>query len=41
MEYCVEPSEISQRLAKQPVTIRDGYAHLPTSRAWAWSRTRR
>ncbi|MBV9784620.1 MAG: mandelate racemase/muconate lactonizing enzyme family protein [Acidisphaera sp.] len=29
MEYCVEPSEISQRLAKQPVTIRDGYAHLP------------
>ena len=30
MEYCVEPSEISQRLAKQRVAIRDGYAHLPT-----------
>jgi len=29
MEYCVEPSEISRGLAKVPVTIRDGYAHLP------------
>jgi L-rhamnonate dehydratase len=29
MEYCVEPSEISRRLAKRPVTIRDGIAHLP------------
>jgi len=29
MEYCVEPSEISQRLAKRPVVIRDGVAHLP------------
>ncbi len=29
MEYCVEPSEISQHLAKRPVTIRDGVAHLP------------
>jgi len=30
MEYCVEPSEISRSLAKRPVTIRDGYAHLPS-----------
>ncbi|HEX5327055.1 MAG TPA: mandelate racemase/muconate lactonizing enzyme family protein [Acetobacteraceae bacterium] len=30
MEYCVEPGEISRHLAKQPVTIRDGYAHLPS-----------
>jgi L-rhamnonate dehydratase len=29
MEYCVEPGEISQHLAKRPVTIRDGVAHLP------------
>ncbi|MGH7102336.1 MAG: enolase C-terminal domain-like protein, partial [Acetobacteraceae bacterium] len=29
MEYCVEPSEISRALAKNPVTIRDGYAWLP------------
>jgi L-alanine-DL-glutamate epimerase-like enolase superfamily enzyme len=29
MEYCVEPSEISRRLAKTPVAIRDGVAHLP------------
>ncbi|MFI4980940.1 MAG: mandelate racemase/muconate lactonizing enzyme family protein, partial [Nevskiales bacterium] len=30
MEYCVEPSEISRSLARNPVTIKDGYAHLPT-----------
>jgi len=30
MEYCVEPSEISQKLARNPVSIRDGYAHLPS-----------
>ena len=30
MEYCVEPGEISRALAKKPVTIRDGYAHLPS-----------
>ena len=30
MEYCVEPSEISQRLAKRKVLIKDGYAHLPS-----------
>ena len=30
MEYCVEPGEISQRLAKTKVPIRDGYAHLPS-----------
>ncbi|HEY6336010.1 MAG TPA: mandelate racemase/muconate lactonizing enzyme family protein [Alphaproteobacteria bacterium] len=29
MEYCVEPSEISRKLAKDPVKIVDGYAHLP------------
>jgi L-rhamnonate dehydratase len=29
MEYCVEPSEISRGLAKRPVAIRDGIAHLP------------
>jgi L-rhamnonate dehydratase len=29
MEYCVEPSEISRRLAKRPVVIEEGYAHLP------------
>jgi len=29
MEYCVEPGEISRSLAKVPVTITDGYAHLP------------
>jgi L-rhamnonate dehydratase len=29
MEYCVEPSEISRRLAKRPVVIKEGYAHLP------------
>jgi L-alanine-DL-glutamate epimerase-like enolase superfamily enzyme len=29
MEYCVEPTEIAQSLAKRPVTIKDGYAHLP------------
>lgn len=29
MEYCVEPSEISRKLAKKPITIKDGYAHLP------------
>ncbi len=30
MEYCVEPSEISSSLARNPVRIEDGYAHLPT-----------
>jgi L-rhamnonate dehydratase len=30
MEYCVEPSEISQSLARNPLTIKDGFAHLPT-----------
>ncbi len=29
MEYCVEPWEISRSLAQVPVTIRDGFAHLP------------
>jgi L-alanine-DL-glutamate epimerase-like enolase superfamily enzyme len=29
MEYCVEPSEISRHLAKTPVRIADGFAHLP------------
>ncbi|MGH7100845.1 MAG: mandelate racemase/muconate lactonizing enzyme family protein [Acetobacteraceae bacterium] len=29
MEYCVEPSEISRHLAKEPVRIADGFAHLP------------
>jgi L-alanine-DL-glutamate epimerase-like enolase superfamily enzyme len=29
MEYCVEPTEIAQKLAKKPVLIKDGYAHLP------------
>ena len=29
MEYCVEPSEISRKLAKNPVRIADGFAHLP------------
>jgi L-rhamnonate dehydratase len=29
MEYCVEPSEISRKLARNPVKIADGYAHLP------------
>ncbi len=30
MEYCVEPTEIAQKLAKKPVLIKDGYAHLPS-----------
>ncbi|MEM7445766.1 MAG: mandelate racemase/muconate lactonizing enzyme family protein [Pseudomonadota bacterium] len=30
MEYCVEPSEISRHLARNPVRIEEGYAHLPT-----------
>lgn len=30
MEYCVEPGEISRSLARNPVTIADGYAHLPS-----------
>ena len=30
MEYCVEPGEISRNLARNPVRIEDGYAHLPT-----------
>jgi L-alanine-DL-glutamate epimerase-like enolase superfamily enzyme len=29
MEYCVEPGEISRSLAQVPVTIKDGFAHLP------------
>jgi L-alanine-DL-glutamate epimerase-like enolase superfamily enzyme len=29
MEYCVEPGEISRGLARQPVRIADGHAHLP------------
>lgn len=29
MEYCVEPGEISRSLARNPVRIADGYAHLP------------
>lgn len=29
MEYCVEPGEISRSLARNPVLIKDGYAHLP------------
>ncbi len=30
MEYCVEPGEISRSLARNPVTIADGYAQLPS-----------
>ncbi len=30
MEYCVEPNEIARKLARNPVTIKDGFAHLPT-----------
>jgi L-rhamnonate dehydratase len=30
MEYCVEPGEISQKLARNKVRIADGYAHLPS-----------
>jgi L-rhamnonate dehydratase len=29
MEYCVEPSEISRHLAREPVRIKDGFAYLP------------
>lgn len=29
MEYCVEPSEISRSLAREPIPIRDGYAAVP------------
>ena len=29
MEYCVEPSEISRALAKNPIPIVDGYAAVP------------
>ena len=29
MEYCVEPSEISRSLAKNPIPIVDGYAAVP------------
>ena len=29
MEHCVEPGEISRSLARAPVRIADGYAHLP------------
>lgn len=30
MEYCVEPGEISRSMARNPVRIVDGYAHLPS-----------
>jgi L-alanine-DL-glutamate epimerase-like enolase superfamily enzyme len=30
MEYCVEPSEISRSLARNPVRIEDGFAYLPS-----------
>ena len=29
MEYCVEPGEISRSLARNPIRIVDGYAHVP------------
>ena len=29
MEYCVEPGEITRNLARNPVRIADGFAHLP------------
>ncbi|HEX6143138.1 MAG TPA: mandelate racemase/muconate lactonizing enzyme family protein [Geminicoccaceae bacterium] len=29
MEYCVEPSEISRSLARNPIPIRDGHADVP------------
>jgi L-rhamnonate dehydratase len=29
MEYCVEPSEISRSLARNPIPIVDGYAAVP------------
>jgi L-alanine-DL-glutamate epimerase-like enolase superfamily enzyme len=29
MEYCVEPSEISRSLARNPIPIRDGHAEVP------------
>jgi L-rhamnonate dehydratase len=29
MEYCVEPSENSRRLARTPIPIREGYADVP------------
>lgn len=29
MEYCVEPSEISRALAKNPIAVVDGYAAVP------------
>jgi L-alanine-DL-glutamate epimerase-like enolase superfamily enzyme len=29
MEYCVEPSEISRSLAKNPIPITDGHASVP------------
>jgi hypothetical protein len=34
MEYCVEPSEISRRLAKRPVTIREGIEAQRLNREW-------
>jgi L-alanine-DL-glutamate epimerase-like enolase superfamily enzyme len=30
MEYCVEPSELSRKLARQPIRFEDGFMHLPT-----------
>lgn len=29
MGYCLEPSEISRHLAREPVRIKDGFAYLP------------
>ena len=29
MEYCVEPSEISHSLARDPIRIKDGLAKVP------------
>ena len=40
MEYCVEPSEISRRLAKRPVVINEGYAQLPQEPLLGSSRMR-
>ena len=30
MEYCQENGEISRKLCRNPVKIKDGFAHLPT-----------
>ncbi|MHA1570449.1 MAG: mandelate racemase/muconate lactonizing enzyme family protein [Alphaproteobacteria bacterium] len=29
LEYCVEPSEISRNLARDPIKMHDGYMHVP------------